>query len=141
MVPAFLIKDHPLDDHYDDNIYTLRGETSDYCIDCRRNVRPTAARMLLSSCSASSIRKAPSIHPKRIRNQMNQARWFWFAIGYQTLLAYVVSFCIYQIGTMVTTGAYGIGTIAYEIVKAHHGIISVANREGGGTIFTAQLPR
>ncbi len=41
-----------------------------------------------------------------------------------------------------TKDHFGLGlSIAYEIVKAHHGIISVANREGGGTIFTAQLPR
>ena len=36
---------------------------------------------------------------------------FWFAIGYQTLLAYVVSLCVYQIGTLVTTGAFGVGTV------------------------------
>ncbi len=53
-----------------------------------------------------------------IKREMNQARWFWFAIGYQTLLAYVVSFCIYQIGTMVTTGAYGIGTMVTGAVVA-----------------------
>ena len=47
-----------------------------------------------------------------IKREMNNAKWFWFAIGYQTLLAYVVSLCVYQIGTLVTTGAFGIGTIA-----------------------------
>ena len=47
-----------------------------------------------------------------IKREMNNAKWFWFAIGYQTLLAYVVSLCVYQIGTWVTTGVFGIGTIA-----------------------------
>ena len=47
-----------------------------------------------------------------IKREMNNARWFWFAIGYQTLLAYLVSLCIYQIGTLITTGAFGIGTAA-----------------------------
>ena len=47
-----------------------------------------------------------------IKREMNNAKWFWFAIGYQTLLAYVVSLCVYQIGTWVTTGAFGIGAIA-----------------------------
>ena len=42
---------------------------------------------------------------------MNNIKWFWFAIGYQTLLAYVVSLCVYQIGTVVTAGAVGIGTV------------------------------
>ena len=47
-----------------------------------------------------------------IKREMNSGKWFWFAIGYQTLLAYVVSLCIYQIGTVVTGGAFGIGTVA-----------------------------
>ena len=47
-----------------------------------------------------------------IKREMNNAKWFWFAIGYQTLLAYVVSLCVYQIGTLITAGTLGIGTIA-----------------------------
>ena len=46
-----------------------------------------------------------------IKREMNNTKWFWFAIGYQTLLAYVVSLCIYQIGTLVTTGTFGLGTV------------------------------
>ncbi len=52
-----------------------------------------------------------------IRREMNNGKWFWFAIGYQTVLAYVVSLCIYQIGTFVTTGVFGIGTaVAFLLV-------------------------
>ena len=46
-----------------------------------------------------------------IKREMNNAKWFWFAIGYQCGLAYVVSLCIYQIGTLFTTGAFGFGTV------------------------------
>ena len=46
-----------------------------------------------------------------IKREMNSARWFWTAVGYQTVLAYIVSMCIYQIGTLITTGAFSIGTI------------------------------
>ena len=46
-----------------------------------------------------------------IKREMNNAIWFWFAIGYQTLLAYVVSLCVYQIGTLIMTGSFGIGTV------------------------------
>ena len=46
-----------------------------------------------------------------IKREMNNAKWFWFAIGYQTLLAYVVSLCIFQIGTLCTAGSFGIGTV------------------------------
>ena len=47
-----------------------------------------------------------------IKREMNNAKWFWFAIGYQCGLAYVVSLCIYKIGTKNTTGAFGIGKVA-----------------------------
>ena len=46
-----------------------------------------------------------------IKREMNNAKWFWFAIGYQCVLAYIVAMCIYQIGTLITTGAFGIGTV------------------------------
>lgn len=53
-----------------------------------------------------------------IKREMNNAKWFWFAIGYQTLLAYTVSLCVYQIGTWVSTGLFGAGTIAALILIA-----------------------
>ena len=46
-----------------------------------------------------------------IKREMNNAKWFWFAIGYQCILAYIVSMCIYQVGTWITTGVFGIGTV------------------------------
>ena len=46
-----------------------------------------------------------------IKREMNNVKWFWFAIGYQCGLAYVVALCIYQIGTLITTGAFGLGTV------------------------------
>ena len=52
-----------------------------------------------------------------IRREMNNKKWFWFAIGYQTLFAYLVAFCIYQIGSIFTAGIFGIGTIiAFAVV-------------------------
>lgn len=45
-----------------------------------------------------------------IKREMNNGKWFWFAIGYQTLLAYCVSLCVYQIGLLFTTGSFGIWT-------------------------------
>ena len=46
-----------------------------------------------------------------IKREMNNTRWFWTAIGYQCGLAYVVSLCIYQLGTLFTGGGFGIGTV------------------------------
>ena len=53
-----------------------------------------------------------------IKREMNNGKWFWIAIGYQTLLAYVAALCIYQIGTLFTAGTFGIGTIAAFILVA-----------------------
>lgn len=46
-----------------------------------------------------------------IKREMNNTKWFFFAIGYQTLLAYIVSLCVFQIGMLITAGTFGIGTV------------------------------
>ena len=46
-----------------------------------------------------------------IRREMNNAKWFWFAIGYQCVLAYIVALCVNQIGALVTIGTFGLGTV------------------------------
>ena len=51
-----------------------------------------------------------------IKREMNNANWFWFAIGYQCLLAYLVSLCIFQFGTLFTGGGFGIGTVAAIVI-------------------------
>ena len=53
-----------------------------------------------------------------IKREMNNAKWTWFAIGYQTVLAYGVSLCIYQLGSWFETGSFGIGTAAAIILVA-----------------------
>ena len=51
-----------------------------------------------------------------IKREMNSGKWTWFAIGYQTVLAYAVSLCVYQIGTAVTGGGFGIGAAVALVV-------------------------
>ena len=47
-----------------------------------------------------------------IKREMNNAKWFWFAIGYQCGLAYLVGLCIFQIGGLFTGAAtFGFWTI------------------------------
>ncbi len=53
-----------------------------------------------------------------IRREMNNAKWTLFAIGYQTIFAYVVALCIYQFGNLFTGKGFGIGTIAALIIVA-----------------------
>ena len=46
-----------------------------------------------------------------IKREMNNGKWFAFAITYQCGLAYVVALCIYQLGTLFAGGGFGIGTV------------------------------
>lgn len=46
-----------------------------------------------------------------IKREMNNTKWFWFALAYQTIFAYVVSLCIYQIGNAVINQRPGFGLI------------------------------
>ena len=51
-----------------------------------------------------------------IKREMNNIKWFWFAIGYQCILAYLVSLCIYQFGTLATGGGFGIGVVVAILI-------------------------
>ncbi len=53
-----------------------------------------------------------------IRREMNSAKWTWFAIGYQTALAYAVALCVYQIGSLFAGGGFNAATAAAVIVLA-----------------------
>lgn len=53
-----------------------------------------------------------------IKREMNNLKWFVGAIAYQTIFAYCVALCVYQIGTFITTGVFGIGTIVGFILIA-----------------------
>ena len=50
-------------------------------------------------------------------HEMQSRKWFWFAILFQNIFAYVVTLCVYQIGLVVTgAGSFGIGTIVALIL-------------------------
>lgn len=51
-----------------------------------------------------------------IKREMNNAKWFWFAIGYQCCLAYIVSLCIYQFGILFTGGGFGLWTVVAVVL-------------------------
>ena len=52
-----------------------------------------------------------------IRREMNNAKWFWTAVGYQCGFAYAVSLCIYQFG-MLFSGQFGTGTVISFLLAA-----------------------
>ncbi|MDR1496588.1 MAG: ferrous iron transport protein B [Clostridiales Family XIII bacterium] len=45
-----------------------------------------------------------------IRREMNSAKWFFTAIGYQCGFAYLIALIIFQIGFFAQTGSFGVGT-------------------------------
>lgn len=53
-----------------------------------------------------------------IRREMNNTKWFWFAILYQCGFAYIVSLCVYQLGMLFTAGSFGVGTVAAILLVA-----------------------
>ena len=52
-----------------------------------------------------------------IRREMNDAKWFWFAIGYQTIFAYVISLMVYQIGGLIAGEvAFGVFSVVAVLI-------------------------
>lgn len=51
-----------------------------------------------------------------MKREMNNMKWFLFAIGYQCGLAYLVAMMIYQFGTFFAGGSFGLGTLAAVVV-------------------------
>lgn len=53
-----------------------------------------------------------------IRREMNNPKWFWFAVGYQTGFAYAVALCVYQLGSWFAGGSFGFGTAVAVAIAA-----------------------
>ena len=53
-----------------------------------------------------------------IKREMNNTKWTWAAIGYMCAFAYAVSLMVYQLGTLITGGGFGIWTAAAVLVLA-----------------------
>ena len=53
-----------------------------------------------------------------MRSEMKSAKWFWAGIGLQLGTGFTVSYLVYQIGTLITTGSFGAGFL--------YGLIAVA---------------
>lgn len=53
-----------------------------------------------------------------IKREMNSAKWTWFAIGYMTVFAYVISLIVFQLGTFFTGGGFTIWTAIAIVLLA-----------------------
>lgn len=71
-----------------------------------------------------------------IKREMASPKWTWFAIGYQTVFAYVVSLIVYQIGTFASGGTFSIGTAVAMLLVALllYLLFRPARRRGGSPL-------
>ena len=53
-----------------------------------------------------------------IKREMNNAKWFWFAIGYECGFAYVIALIVNQLGNLFTGSANVLGVIVAVILLA-----------------------
>jgi ferrous iron transport protein B len=53
-----------------------------------------------------------------IKREMNNLKWFFIAIGYQCVFAYIVALCVYQLGMLFTAGSFGVATVVAFILVA-----------------------
>lgn len=51
-------------------------------------------------------------------NELRNRKWFWFAIIFQNVFAYVVTMIVYQLGMLFVHGAFGVGTVVGFILLA-----------------------
>ncbi|WP_123053267.1 ferrous iron transport protein B [Clostridium sp. JN-1] len=52
------------------------------------------------------------------RTELGSKKWLAFSVGYQTIFAYIVSLMVYQFGSVLSGGSFGIGTIVAIILLA-----------------------
>jgi ferrous iron transport protein B len=72
-----------------------------------------------------------------IRREMNNPKWTAFAVFYQLCYGYILALIVYQIGTFIAGGGFGIGTLAGFAALALLAFLIL--RKGGGK--TPQLER
>ena len=53
-----------------------------------------------------------------IRREMNNAKWTWFAIGYQCAFAYAAALIVFQLGKLFAGAAFSVGTLAAIVLLA-----------------------
>ena len=60
--------------------------------------------------------------------QMQDRKWFWFAILFQNVFSYAVTLCVYQIGSFLFYGSFGAGTVVGIRSAAVHAVHAVPSR-------------
>jgi len=93
------------------------GEVADNGVQIWGQLASSMTAMAAYSFLAFNLLCAPCFAAMgAIKREMNNKKWFAFAIAYQCGLAYMVSLCIYQIGTWISTEVFGVGTIVAFLI-------------------------
>ncbi|MDR1542452.1 MAG: ferrous iron transport protein B [Clostridiales bacterium] len=74
-----------------------------------------------------------------IKREMNNPKWFWFAIGYQCGFAYLVSLCVYQLGLLFSAGSFSIWTVVAVALVAVFVFMLVKPEKAAGLKVKMQL--
>jgi ferrous iron transport protein B len=75
-----------------------------------------------------------------IKREMNNTKWFWFAIGYQTVFAYIAALCIYQFGMLLSAGIFGVGTVVAFVIFVVFLYMMFRSAKKEGAARTAMSP-
>ncbi|MGN1266727.1 MAG: ferrous iron transporter B, partial [Dorea sp.] len=73
-----------------------------------------------------------------MNSEMQDKKWLWGGIALQFSTGYVVSFLVYQIGTLVTSGAFGVGFVPGLVAVVVIAAIVVALIKKNNKAFVAQ---
>ena len=91
----------------------VAGDTEDAA-----NVAPAIAAWFPSAIAAFSflmfnLLDSPCLAAiATMAQQLQSRKWFWFAIIFQNVFAYVLSLIVYQLGSFFAGGGFGLGTAA-----------------------------
>jgi len=53
-----------------------------------------------------------------MNSEMGSRKWFWGGVALQFATGFTVSYLVYQIGTLITTGSFGAGVLPGAIIVA-----------------------
>ena len=78
-----------------------------------------------------------------IKREMNNGKWFAFAIGYQTVLAYIVGLIVYQIGSLfvssIKVNVFGVIVAVLLLAGIVYLIVRPAPKDGGKVAAKASI--
>ncbi len=119
-------------------LFHFSGEVAEDGVEIWSNMRESFTALSGYSYLVFNLLCAPCFAAMgAIRREMNNAKWTWFAIGYQCVFAYLVALVIYQLGMLFTGNGFGIGTAVAIVVLIGFIYLLVRPHKESTTLKTA----